>query len=149
MGCSDSLYRVEMPLAADAQDAVDIVGDDGDLALRASSSSVESPGFLAAYSAHVIRPPAAARQHSDEGSDGEASGPPDDTDPETASVERWAGSGGEDPAAQAIKSLQVRFIWTSDRHVCDSASKVSPWNIAGMRVKSFCEKVLHVMSMYS
>ena len=91
------------------QDAVDIVGDGGDLVLRATSSSVESPGFLAAYSAHVIRPSAARRQ-GDDGAGDETGEQTDETESEAASVERWTGTGAVDPAAQAIRSLQARTL---------------------------------------
>ena len=87
---------------------MDIVSDGGDLVLRASSSSVVSPGFLAAYSAHVIRPPSAARRDGEDGAGDETGGHIDDAESESSSVERWAGTGALDPAAQAIRSLQAR-----------------------------------------
>ena len=96
-----------------AQDAVDVVGDGGDLVLRASSSSVESPGFLAAYSAHVIRPPSAVQHNGDDGAGDRTGEHADDAESEAASEERWAGTGALDPAAQAIRSLQAR-----DEHLC-------------------------------
>jgi len=92
------------------QDAVDVVGDGGALVLRASSSSVESPGFLAAYSAHVIRPPSAARRDGDSGADDGTGEHSDNGDSEAASMERWAGTAALDPAAQAIRSLQARDV---------------------------------------
>ena len=87
---------------------MDVVGDGGDLVLRASSSSVESPGFLAAYSAHVIRPPSAVQHNGDDGAgDRDRGACIDDAESEAASEERWAGTGALDPAAQAIRSLQA------------------------------------------
>ena len=96
-----------MLLSTTAQDAVDIVGDDGGLVLRALSSSVVSPGFLAAYSAHVIRPPSAALHRGDDGGGDESMQPPEGANSDATSVERWAGTAGTEPQAQAIRSLQA------------------------------------------
>ncbi len=83
---------------------MDISGEGGALVLRASTSSVEFPGFLAAYSAHVIRP--AAVQPGNAG-DGEALEPEHGFNANAASTAEWDGATGTDPTAAAIRSLQA------------------------------------------
>ena len=93
----------QMAAARMRQDAVDVTDGGGSLALRASTSSVESPGFLAAYSAHVIRPLAAQLGDIQ---DSEALAAEHGTDADTTGVPRWACGTGADPTAAAIRSLQ-------------------------------------------
>jgi len=111
---------------------VDVISDGGNLVLRASSSSVESPGFLAAYSAHVIRPPFAPRRDGDDGSGDETGEHGADAESEAASVERWTGTGALDPAAQAIRSLQVSYS-KPVRRPSDAWHLQKPWAKATSR----------------
>ena len=98
-----------------SQDAVDVIGEGGALALRASTSSVEFAGFLAAYSAHVIK--AAASQPGDAS---ETSEPEQGTDADVTSAAGWDGAGGVEPTAVAIRSLQVSLaLWF--RALCAAA----------------------------